>query len=240
MRTPREVRYLAALVVAVHLSSASAVDSWSIATNPHSSTTEAVWGSPGGGESSPGVFFASLVNNAWSASTELGSSFHEGSLPALGHTASGDRKVVWGTAESIPRILLRSQAYAGGSWSSDVVVSDPDVGAINPSLRMVGNTAYVAYESVGSSERALAVSQIDPGGGVERVYVATSTAAGTAAPILHYVDSTLWLDWIDSDTEIGYCAIVDGEPGAISYESYSGSSDIADARGRVQDYVLGF
>ena len=48
----------------------------------------------------------------------------------------------------------------------------------------------------------------------------------------------LWIDWIDSSSQVGYAELISGSWSSVATEGYSGSNDIEPARGRVRTAVL--
>jgi len=209
---------------------------WFIAQNPVTGNPEAVWSNPQSGGSSD-VLYSYLDGASWAPSTNLSSIGKES--PVLAFDPNGARKVAWGTSETTGRILLRTQAASGGAWSSEIVISDPSEASSQPSAIVSDENTYVSYEAAATGgARSVICGMIDPGSNVGRTLVTSTSYNSPLVPLIHSDQGYLWIDWIDSSSYLGYSVLTKGEWKEVSYESYTGESDIKDGRERIRANVL--
>src|SRR6185369_2429725 len=111
---------------------------------------EAVGASEAGTRGMAEIVYSTREGSAWSASTVLSSDAASGAKPVLAFDSRGNRLVVWGNADTIGRIVLRTLPASGGVWSEEVIVSDTSEPSQHPWVVGFGDDVYVVYEVAGT------------------------------------------------------------------------------------------
>lgn len=228
------------LILALLPVSGSVRADWFIASNPVSGNPEAVWSTVPLDESDTEIFYSYLDGSGWAPSIRLTTNAYGDSEAVLAFDADGGRKVVWGTGESTDRILLRTLPSSGGSWSDVTVLSDEGEDSRNPCIAVDSSGTYVGYEVAPSSGgRTVKATKIDGDGGVERSTIRTTPSTSALQTVLHSEGGHLWIDWVDSVSQLGWSERSGGSWGSPQYTSYSGPTDVAAGRSRIRSRVLG-
>ncbi len=172
----------------------------------------------------------------------FGSAAFDDNGPRLAISSGGDTWVVWWRAASTDQVLIRKLTYATGNWSSERLVSDSDEGSRHPEIVYDGATPWVAYEfDAEGGGTSIAVNGIkeDPIPIGFRTLLRTTSYAGDTDVLAYYESGHLWVTWVDSASNVGWCEYDYGTTGwsSPSFESYANDS-VAAARGRVRTAVL--
>jgi len=211
-----------------------------VVNNDETGISEAVWSTTNQDGVTAAILYSTLDGDSWAPSTTLSTIGRPGVTPVLLLSPEGVRTAVWGTAETTDRILLRTLPSNSGTWTSPLAVSDSAEVSRKPWAVLDNGNTYVSYEVIPSSgSRIVKVAKVDPGSNVERSLIASTASTSNLETRIYSEAGHLWLDWINSGTALGYCENVNGSWGAVHYKSYSGTSDITAARGRVRAVVLG-
>lgn len=206
---------------------------WNVAVNPLSESPEGVSTATSGGVST--VYYSCLNGGEWDPATTLSTAGSADTTPILAFNSDGRRNAVWVSSDD--EVILRRLAPLGTSWSSEVLVSDSSDVTASPSAAVLSTDVFVAYEVLASGARKVVVAKIDPGSGVERTLVATASTDAPLAIQVHSDSGNLWLEWVDSESEMGYAVFEDGTWDKVDYEGYSEPADIESARRRISFIV---
>ena len=233
-----EVKRLSVAIITLALALAPLPSRADAVQNPVTGDPEAVW-TNSRTQDQADIVFICLEDGAWPTGTVLSTEGKSQTDPRLIIDPTGTRVAVWETTGG--QIALKSSPLSSDVWSGEIRVSDAAESASQPSLAIFDGAAFVGYEgssadSSGSSH-AVVVARIDPGGNVERTLVATSTSPQSLAPRIHAEGNDLWVEWIDSESSLGY-AVLGHEGWALDSESYTGPGDLEAGRQRVRDLVL--
>jgi len=208
-----------------------------VAVNPATGTAEAVWTDQGEGQTSADVLHATFTGSSWSASTVVSSAGKEASSAVLVFDEGGGTKVAWESASD--EIYLSIRADLDGSWSDGILMSENAEAGTAPSAAAHGSDVVVSYEAITETgARLVKVSKGDPGGSVERTLVASTSRTDPLVTKVHSEGGYLWVDWIDSDSALGYSTCVDGVWEEARSEPYDGSVDLDPGRERIRARVL--
>ncbi len=155
---------------------------------------------------------------------------------------NGDSWVAWWRDGAIDQVIVRRRVNATGAWSPEVVHSAASVSSRHPSIAFDGGRGWIAFESGAPSEDTrleVSVIEDEPAPFGTGVVVATTSFTGTVDARVHAEYGRVWLSWVNSDTEIGWCWY-DATRSTWSvprFEPYDIDS-VTEARGRVRSLVL--
>jgi hypothetical protein len=213
---------------------------WYIETNPVSGDPEAVWNAIGTSDESHEIRWSYLDGTEWAPSIALTSDSIDDYDPKLAFDSSGNRKAVWWSDDSYDTIKYSKKPASGGSWSTPDTISSSTENCQYPFLVVHNGTVHFSYERINSSNYRDVLTSIeeDPSPFPQAV-VASTQRTDKLETIIHSVDGHLWIDWIDSDSNLGYSEKVNGTWQTAQYESYSGEEDIEDGRQRIRVEVVG-
>jgi hypothetical protein len=233
-----EVRRFALAIAALGVALAPLPSRADAVQNPVTGDPEVVWSDPRS-EHQSDIVFVSLDGGSWPTGTVLSTEGKSEADPRLIIDPTGTRIAVWETSGGV--ISLRSLALTSEEWSDEVVVSDPTVMASHPSIALVDGATFVGYESAATGStgdaHAVVAARIDPGGNVERTLVATSASPQSLAPLVHSEGANLWVDWVDSETSLGF-AVYGADGWSVDFEPVAGPADVGAGRARIKDLVL--
>jgi hypothetical protein len=125
--------------------------------------------------------------------------------PRIAISPAGDSWVCWYRELATgDRVLCRKRDYASGSWSAELLVSEPDESGRLPVVVHDGTRAWVAFEDDAGSGKSIVVNSIidvpDPIGGCHEV--GWTSFAGDREVELHFEAGRVWLTWIHSGTQV--------------------------------------
>lgn len=162
--------------------------------------------------------------------------------PRIAVSPGGDTFVVWWSDESTDTVRVRRLDYTTGAWGPEVILSDPGEGSRSPEIVHDGSNTYVAFEhdSVGVSGIKVGAISDEPEPFGLFVTVAETEYAGDLEVQLQAEQGALWMTWIDSASDVGWCVLDVGTEtwSQPQYESYA-ADDVASARERIREGVLG-
>lgn len=204
-------------------------DSWpEMLVNPDSDLPDVVWSSGGDNRE---IMMSWHDGDAWQSAVNLSNSAGNDELPALAADEHGNRFVVW-TRSRTSRDLVLFTALAGDDHSQTSVfeLSERHDSARRAILGIdsIGDV-YAVYEEAHNGNDPvmyLAIDRIevdrDEDGylshsGESPIDIARSVTITTAAetgaalhPQVHVEGDHLWVDWIDSEGQLGWTELVDG------------------------------
>jgi hypothetical protein len=233
----RTLYVFVAVLCTLALSCVAAFALWTIVPNPQTTNPEAIWLNPIEGESSATVLYSYLEGASWSEPTTLAENGQIAAQPKMAFSDNGDLAAVW--VNTADEIVLRKHTYETSQWADEIFVSNTGDVATNPSALAYGNSAFVSYEIIpGSGGRKVEVSLVDPEPAIERTLVRTTQSSDPLHAELHTEWAVIWLDWIDSTSNLGYSVwSTEGGWGTVQFESYTGTTDIDAARERIRGQV---
>lgn len=158
------------------------------------------------------------------------------------NTVNGDSWVAWWRNASIDQVIVRKRINATGVWTAELVQSDSTVGSRHPSIAFEGNRGWIAFEVGAPGGETLLEAKViedEPAPFRPGTVVATTAYSGTIDAHIHAEYGRLWLSWVDSATEVGWCRYDTATStwGVPHFESYDIDS-VAEARGRIKSTVL--
>jgi len=214
-------------------------NNWYVATNPANNNPEAVWSIMGTSDSSCEIRYSYLNGTDWAPSTTITSDSINDYDPRLAFDSSGNRKVVWWADETYDRIKFSTLPSSGGSWSTPEAVSSSSENSRNPSIVVHNGTVNICFERIDSSglRSVVASGQDSPNPWPEVLIAATQRTVNLEAKI-HSSGDLLWIDWIDSSSNMGYSEKANDSWSSVQYEPYSGQNDIENARVRIRQTIV--
>lgn len=213
---------------------------WYIVSNPIDNNPEAVWSAKGDSDASYEIRYSYLDRTEWISSTTLTSDSVDDYDPNLVFDSNGNRKVIWWADEDYDRIKYSASPASGGSWSDPIIVSNPSENCRYPSIVVHESKVHISYERINSSgDRSVLTSSEEGLTPWPENHVALTQRTANLLTRMHSVAGHLWVDWIDSDSDIGYSQFIGGTWESPQYESYSGEDDIVDARQRIRQAIVG-
>lgn len=155
---------------------------------------------------------------------------------------SGDSWVAWWRHGSIDQVIVRRRINATGAWTAERVQSVSNESSRHPSIALEGSHGWIAFEvgaSVAETRLEAKVIEDEPAPFLAATVVATTSYAGTIDARIHAEYGRVWMSWVDSATEIGWCRYDPSRStwGVPQFEPYDIDS-VAEARGRIQSNVL--
>ena len=227
-------------VVAVFAGLTPAGAEWYVSVNPQTGAPQVLWSEPVAALGVEAVYASRLKQGAWTpASSFVAPSYADDSLSAV-TAPTGELDVVWSTTESTGRVLLRALPDPDGEWSPEIEISDASEPSEAPSIVSHGGGLWVAWQVVSpTGSRSIRCGKLEGVGNIERWLVADSPTVEDPGASLHSENGHLWVDWIDSTTQVGASEYVDGSWQPPVFEAYAGTDDLDAARGRVGARVLG-
>jgi hypothetical protein len=162
--------------------------------------------------------------------------------PKIAVAPNGNTFVVWWADETTDEVLLRRFDYTEQSWSSATVLSDSGDGSRNPAIVHDGTDTWVAFEHdlAGATGIKLGVIVDEPEPFGVFASIASTVYSGDLDLRVHSESGELWVTWVDSSDEVGWCVYDAGSGGwsVADYESYA-QDDVPTARGRIRTDVVG-
>jgi hypothetical protein len=213
---------------------------WYVSVNPQTGAPQVLWSAPVEGAGTEAVYVSRLKQGAWTpALSFVASSYADESLSAA-TTPAGELDVVWSTTESTGRVLLRALPDPDGEWGPEVEISDASEPSEAPCVVTHAGGLWIAWQIVSpSGSRSIRCGKLEGVGNIERWLVADSPTVEDPGVGLHSENGHLWVDWIDSTTQLGASEYLDGSWQTTTFEPYAGADDVDAARGRVRARVLG-
>ncbi len=160
--------------------------------------------------------------------------------PRLVIGPEGDTWVVW-WRDGVPRqVFVQKRTYSTGTWGPERQVGDPSESCSHPSIVLDGAQPWVAHEATDTSGRYIAVGAIqDDPVPMPGLRIATISYSGETDVKIDSESGHLWVTWIDSATDVGWCEYdhVTGIWSAPGYESYADDS-VSAARIRIRSSVV--
>lgn len=158
------------------------------------------------------------------------------------NSVNGDSWVAWWRDAVIDQVLVRRRNYATGGWSAERVQSASSEGSRRPSVAFDGSHAWIAYETSSTGSATILKAKViddDPAPFLTATVVATTAYTGALQARIQAESGHLWLTFVDSETEVGWCRYdtVTATWAAPAFESYA-SDSVDDARGRIRATIL--
>ena len=157
-------------------------------------------------------------------------------------SVNGDSWVAWWRDLTTDQVLVRKRNQATGAWASERVQSVSSEGSRRPSLAFDGSHAWIAYEATGTGGATILKAKViddDPAPFLAATVVATTAYTGTVQARIQAESGRVWLNWVDSATEVGWCRYDSGTAAwaAPAFESYA-SDSVDAAEERIRSSVL--
>jgi hypothetical protein len=184
-----------------------------------------------------------VVNPGRTATTvELATDPADDLRPRLALSQSGDAWVVWWRNGSTPQVLVRTHDHTSDTWSAEVALADPSTPGRNPEVVHDGAAAWVTFECQEGPQTGIRVRAIDdtPDPFGDFVEIASTSYDGNLDLRIHASAGGLWVTWIDSLAEVGWCEYdyASGSWGLPDYISYT-DGDAEAAADQIELTVLG-
>lgn len=158
------------------------------------------------------------------------------------NSASGDSWVAWWRDTTIDQVLVRKRNNATGAWTAERAQSGSSEGSRHPSVAFDGTKAWIGYEADatgGGTKIEAKVIEDDPAPFLTATVLATTTYTGTIDSLVQAEAGRLWMSWVDSATQVGWCQYnaTTAMWSAPTFESYA-SDSVPEARDRIRATVL--
>jgi len=190
------------------------------------------------------IVISRFESGEWTAPQVLSGGSTPAFDPAIAvDPADGSVHVAYWEDGSSRRVLHRSAPADLGSWSAETVVSQAGEFAARPSAVFHDGTLRIAYEvhtfGFGETPRNIVLARREGAGFVPEV-LAVTHFAGVVRPEIHSHNGRVWVDWVDSDGELGWTRRVGaGAWETLRYEPYGDATDREfDARARVRAQAI--
>ena len=157
-------------------------------------------------------------------------------------SVNGDSWVAWWRDAAIDQIFVRKRNYATGAWSAERVQSVSSEGSRRPSVTFDGSHTWIAYEVGATGGATIFKAKViddDPAPFLSATVVATTSYVGAVQARIQAEAGRLWLTFVDSETEVGWCRYDAGTAtwAAPAFESYAADT-VDDARARIRSNIL--
>lgn len=157
-------------------------------------------------------------------------------------SVNGDSWVAWWRDLTVDQVLVRRRIYATGAWSAERVQSVSGESSRHPSVAFDGSHAWIGYEATGTGGATILKAKAiddDPAPFLTATVVATTSYTGATQSHIQSESGHLWLSWVDSETEVGWCRYDAGTAtwSAPAFESYADDT-VEDARARIRSSIL--
>lgn len=213
----------------------------SAAFAPGSSLPSVVWAknTPSGFD----VVISRFDGTAWSAAAPVSDDAVDELDPKLViDPTDGSHHVVYWIDDAAPRVLYRWAPADLSFWSAPVQVSQLTEIAVRPSSAIFDGQLHVTYElhsgGFGLAPRQIAVAVWD-GANFDSEIVATTQHGGANWPTLHSVPTRLWVEWIDSGSEVAWTRREPAAPWeAIATVEFESEVELFHAPGAVRSLAL--
>jgi len=213
----------------------------SAAFAPDSSLPSVVWSknTPSGFD----IVISCFDGSQWTAESLVSGDAADELDPKLAiDPLDGTHHVVYWINDGAPRVLYRSAPADLSSWSAPVQVSHLADIAVRPSLTFFEGELYVVYElhsgGLGLAPRQIAVALWD-GANFSSEIISTTQHAGANRPIIHAAPGRMWIEWIDSATEMAWTRRVPAAGWAtVDMIEFQNAMELFRATGRVRQLAL--
>lgn len=240
MRTARRILFIVVLVCAAQVAAADPTeDTPDSEVNPQSGYIETV--DPVQSGSNQDLRY--VIDHGISSSVFLISNDPApDQRPRMRLAPNGDSWVVWWRDETVDTVLFRKRSYSTGSWASERVLSASSESSRDPVVAYDGSSAWVAYAFDDTDGTAVGVNKAvdEPDPISDRVKLAEPEFGGELDVLILTESGHLWVTWVDSSSDVGWCEYDYGSEtwSSPTYESYATDS-VEDARERVRSSVIG-
>ena len=155
---------------------------------------------------------------------------------------NGDSWVAWWRHGTIDQVVVRRRINATGLWAAERVQSVSTESSRHPSITFDGTRGWIAFEAGapgGETNLEAKVIEDEPAPFLAATVVATTSYTGTVDPRIHAEYGRVWLSWVDSATEVGWCRYDSATStwGAPHFEAYD-SDSATEARDRIRSIIL--
>jgi len=145
----------------------------------------------------------------------------DGPVPVVRYISGTSQACHWGQAESVTR-----QGQSGG----------------RPTVAAWQGQVFVGYErpTTGAGQEIVVANRLTRGV-FDELVLAHSNSADSAGVVIHVEDGQMWVDWTQSEDQLGYSIYLDGmwgTPQAVPLPDDSGES-VEGARSIIRELVLG-
>jgi hypothetical protein len=194
-----------------------------VATSLVSRSPVVAWSRSSGGAYD--VVVSRFVGGAWSDPEVVAASPYDDKDPSIAIGPDGTVHLFYWEAAPTPRVMYRSAPADLSSWSVPVQVSDAGQSACRPAAVVHAGTLHVAYEvhdyGFGQTPRQVVLARRDAGSFVPEI-VAITSYTGEARPEVHSHLGRLWVDWIDSASELAWTRLdAQGHWESLRYETFA-------------------
>jgi hypothetical protein len=174
--------------------------------------------------------------------TTLTTGSTDNAAPQIAISTSGGTWITWWRAGSPDQVFYRRRSTSNGTWSGEALVGSADTAARKPSINFDGTTPWFAYESGTAPNRSVVAAQggNDPEPIPSWTVLRQTSSTAELQVMLHVEAGHLWVTWIDSATQVGWCefdhTLAVWSPAA--FDSYANDSTTASVA-RIRNTVLG-
>ncbi len=139
--------------------------------------------------------------------TTLTAGATDNAAPQIAISPTGGTWVTWWRAGSPDQVFYRRRSTSNGTWSSEALVGSVDTAARKPSLAFDGSTPWFAYEIGTAPTRSVVAAQggNDPEPLPSWTVLRQTSSTADLQVMVHAESGHLWVTWIDSATQVGWC-----------------------------------
>ncbi|MCP3980660.1 MAG: hypothetical protein GY716_15260 [bacterium] len=187
------------------------------------------------------IAFSAWTGTQWSAIVFLTASTDDEIDPRAFIEHDGTVHVVWWVDSDEPKVMMTRRNPTTGHWLAPLRVSAVDEQARKPTVAVLGQVPRVAYELEPGTNfqagREIVVRRWEGDVFASEQTVPAGINAEGLEPLLRVLGDTIWLEWFESATELGYARRAAGSAdwGSPATVTLFGDSwiDVEDARKRV-------
>jgi hypothetical protein len=205
-----------------------------LAIGSSGTTAHAVWALWNGTDYD--IALAEWSGGDWSEPEFLTQSAVDDVEPRLNLLDGGGLGVVW-WRDGATRSVFYSERGATGPFGPEIQISEPGDESLHPSVASTGAVTYVAFEEVGSAQRTVIVEKKTGAGPFVPEVIAITSRQACIDVAVHEAGGIVWVDWIDSDSHMGWSKLTETGWASPSFEPYT-VSDIDRARLAIKGKAL--
>jgi len=201
----------------------------SMALNPFSDIVIVAWAR--NSASGFDVVVSHLSDDTWSQPQVLADHLDDALDPKLlVDPSDGTVHLVYWISEQSPRVMHRQAPADLSSWTAAVQVSDTGEPASRPHGAIHGGALRVVYEAhnggLGEPPLEIVMATRD-GSTFSTETVEISYYPEKNWPEIHSAAGRLWIDWVDSETEVGWVELnAQGQWDPVEHEPYATAEDL--------------
>ncbi len=176
------------------------------------------------------VVLSRFVDGAWTTPEVIAGSTLDELDPHLSYDPLADTlQLVYWISDAVPVVVHQEAPADASTWSAPELVSDPAVPSCRPWGVVHEGVLHVVYEGhqfgFGKTPRDIVLARREQTGFIRQV-LAVTYYSGELRPTVGSHGGRLWVDWVDSATELGWIRLGrDGYWETTRYEPYLDAFD---------------